>query len=104
MNSKGALSLEDLNWKTLEEAVEQFIMADGPNTNDLPATEFFSLWEQFDAERRSRVIEVEGELIGEDVSLSLASSNVRGTEVNGREIRLPDGTRIVLRFKLPQLT
>lgn len=55
---------EALSWEELEQAVERFIAADGPNTDDLPANEFFTLWAQFEAERRRRVIEVEGEVVG----------------------------------------
>jgi len=42
MNSEGRL--ETLNWDELEQAVERFVAADGPNTGDLPADEFFALW------------------------------------------------------------
>jgi len=50
--------LEALSWEELEQAVELFVVADGPNTNTLPADEFFTLWAQFEAERRRHVIEV----------------------------------------------
>jgi len=43
MNSNHAPGLEDLSWEILEDAVEQFIAADGPNIGDLPAAEFFAL-------------------------------------------------------------
>jgi hypothetical protein len=58
--------LEALSWDELEQAVERFVAADGPNTGDLPADEFFTLWARFEAERR-RVVEVEGEIVGEKV-------------------------------------
>jgi hypothetical protein len=96
---ESGLGLETLSWDELELAVEQFIAADGPNTDDLPTDEFFALWARFEAERRHRVVEVEGEIVGEEVHLSLASSSIGMAEVEGREIRLPDGTRIVLHFK-----
>jgi hypothetical protein len=91
--------LEALSWDELEQAVEQFIAVDGPNTDDLSGDEFFTLWARFEAERRRQVVEVEGEIVGEEVHLSLASSNVSGAKVEGREIRLPDGIRIILRFR-----
>ncbi|MFQ5813743.1 MAG: hypothetical protein ACE5I2_11250 [Anaerolineae bacterium] len=96
--------LEALSWEELEQAVEQFIAADGPNTDTLPADVFFILWAQFEVERRRRVIEVEGEIVGEEVHLTLAPSSVGSAEVKGHEIRLPDGTRIVLRLRSAQST
>lgn len=98
-NEKG---LEELSWGELERSVEQFIAADGPNTEDLAADEFLILWKQFEEERRQRVVEVEGEIEGEDVHLSLAPSSVSGVEIEGHEIRLPDGTRIVFHFRSAQ--
>jgi hypothetical protein len=98
MNNEQRSGLEALSWAELEQAVERFIAADGPNTDDLPADEFFTLWARFEAERR-RVVEVEGEIVGEEVHLSLASSSLGMAEVEGHEIRLPDGTRIVLHLK-----
>lgn len=104
MNSGQELGLEALGWDELAEAVEQFIAADGPNTGDLPVDDFVALWARFEAERRQRVVEVEGEIVGEEVRLSLASSSISGAEVEDGEIRLPDGTRIVLRFRTAQPT
>lgn len=95
--------LEALSWGELEQAVERFVAADGPNTGDLPADEFFALWVRFEADRR-RVVEIEGKIAGEEVHLALAPSSVGSAEVKGHEIRLPDGTRIVLRFKSAQPT
>ena len=104
MNSGQELGLEALDWDELAEAVEQFIAADGPETSDLPVGDFVALWVRFEAERRQRVVEVEGEIVGEEVRLSLASSSISGAEVEDGEIRLPDGTRIVLRFRTAQPT
>ena len=98
MSNEQRLGLEAPSWDELEQAVERFIAADGPHTDDLPADEFFTLWARFEAERR-RVVEVEGEIVGEEVHLSLASSSLGMAEVEGHEIRLPDGTRIVLHLK-----
>lgn len=50
---------EALSWDEFEQAVERFIAADGPGTDDLPADEFFALWARFEAERCQRVVEVE---------------------------------------------
>jgi hypothetical protein len=98
MSNEQRSGLETLSWAELEQTVERFIAADGPNTDDLPADEFFTLWARFEAER-CRVVEVEGEIVGEEVHLSLASSSLGMAEVEGHEIRLPDGTRIVLHLK-----
>ena len=43
--------LEALGWDELEWAVERFVVADGPNTGDLPADEVFSLLARFEADR-----------------------------------------------------
>jgi hypothetical protein len=104
MDSGEESSLEGLDWDELAEAVEQFIAADGPNNGDLPVDDFVVLWARFEAERRQRLVEVEGEIVGEEVRLSLASSSISGTEVEDGEIRPPDGTRIVLRFRTAQPT
>ncbi|MGA9351166.1 MAG: hypothetical protein WBW48_20500 [Anaerolineae bacterium] len=50
MNSERGL--ETLNWDELERAVERFVVADGPNTGDLPADDFFALLARFEADRR----------------------------------------------------
>jgi len=94
--------LEALGWEELEQAVERFIAADGPNTEALPANEFFALWAQFETERRHRVVEVEGEVVGEEVHLTLAPSSIGSAKIKGHEIQLPDGTRIVLRLRPAQ--
>lgn len=104
MDSGQELGLEAMDWDELGEAVEQFVAADGPNTDDLPVGDFVALWARFEAERRQRLVEVEGEIVGEEVRLSLTSSNISGTEVEDGEIRLPDGTRIVFRFRAAQPT
>ena len=96
--------LETLSWNELEQAVERFVAADGPNTGDLPADEFFALWARFEADRRRRVIEIEGEIAGEQVHLALTPSSIGSAEVEGHEIRLPDGTRIILRLRSAQPT
>jgi hypothetical protein len=76
--------------------VEQFIAADGPNTNVLVIDEFLALWEQFEEEQRQRVLKVEGEIQGEEVRLALApSGGIKDVEIKGHEIQLPDGTRFV---------
>ena len=46
--------LEDLGWNELVEAMDRFITADGPNTDDLSIADFFALWAQFDGEREQR--------------------------------------------------
>lgn len=102
MDDQQGAGLEALSWSELEQAVEQFIITDGPNTDDLPADEFLTLWARFESERRRRIVEVEGEVVGKAVSLSLAPSSVGLAEVEGSEIRLPDGTRIILHLKSAQ--
>lgn len=91
--------LEDLTWAELEQATENFVAEDGPNTDDLAAEDFFALWAQFEQDRRHRVVEVQGEIAGEEIVLSLASSNIGQITIDGPEIQLPDGTRIILNLK-----
>lgn len=91
--------LDELNWTELEQSIEHFIAADGPNTDELPSDDFFALWARFEQKREERVIEVQGEFVGEQVVLSLASSNIGKIDIRGPEIFLPDGTRIILRLQ-----
>ncbi len=91
--------LEELSWHELEQAVTTFIAADGPNTDDLAAEDFFALWAQFEQARQQRVVEVQGEIAGEEIVLSLASSTIGQITIDGPEIQLPDGTRIILNLK-----
>lgn len=95
-------NLEEISWDELEQGVEQFIAADGPNTDELAAADFFALWAQFEQERQQRVVEVEGEIVGETVVLSLASSTIGDIMIDGSAIQLPDGTRIVLTLQPAQ--
>jgi hypothetical protein len=84
--------LEMLSWTELERSVEQFIAADGPNTDALVSDEFLALWKQFEEEQRQRVIKVEGEIQGEEVRLALApSGDIKDVEIKGHEIKLPAG-------------
>ena len=92
-------NLEELSWQELQQVVENFIAADGPNTEDLTATDFFATWAQFEQERQQRVVEVQGEIVGEEVVLSLASSTIGQITIDGPEIQLPDGTRIIVNMK-----
>jgi len=87
---------EDLTAEELEQIVMDFIARDGPGPSDLPADTFFVLWERFDAERRERVIELEQDIIGGEIVLSVASTSPANVEVKRNEIRLEDGRRIVL--------
>jgi hypothetical protein len=45
------------------------------------------------------MIEIQGELVGEKVVLSLTASNIGPIHIQGPEILLPDGTRIILRLQ-----
>lgn len=96
--------LEEISWDELEKAVEHFVAADGPNTDDLGANDFFALWAQFEQERRQRIVEVAGEIVGENVVLSLTSSTIGHITIDGSAIQLPDGTRIVLTLQSAQHT
>jgi len=94
--------LEELSWHELEQAVTTFIMADGPNTDGLAAEDFFALWAQFEQAREERVVEVQGEIAGEDIILSLASSTIGQITIDGPEIQLPDGMRSIFKLKPPR--
>ncbi len=94
--------LEELTWGELEQAVTHFIAGDGANTDDLPIDDFFSLWAQVAEDQPQRVVEVEGEIVEHEVMLSLVSSNIGSIKIQGHEILLPDGTRIVLNLRAVQ--
>ncbi|MBN1887059.1 MAG: hypothetical protein JW850_03680 [Thermoflexales bacterium] len=91
--------LEDLSAEELEKAVTDFIARDGPGTDDLPMDTFLALWERFEAERLAQVIELEQDILGGEVVLSVAPTSAVKVQVHGNEIQLEDGRRIVLRLR-----
>lgn len=93
---------EDLAADELEQIVTDFIARDGPGPGDLPADTFFALWERFEAERRAQVIELEQDIIGGEIVLSVAPTSPDLVQVERNEIRLEDGRRIVLRLRRPR--
>lgn len=95
---------QDLPAEELEQVVLDFIARDGPGPGDLPADTFFALWERFEAERRAQVIELEQDIIGGEIVLSVAPTSPVPVSVKGNEIRLADGRRIVLRLRRPSST
>ena len=92
---------EDLSPKELEQIVTDFVARDGPDPGDLPTDTFFALWERFEAERREQVIELEQDIIGGEIVLSVAPTSPDVVQVERNEIRLEDGRRIVLRLRRP---
>jgi uncharacterized protein YheU (UPF0270 family) len=93
---------ENLAPEELEQIVADFVARDGPGPGDLPADTFFALWEQFEAERREQVIELEQDIIGGEIMLSVAPTSPDLVQVERNEIRLEDGRRIVLRLRRPR--
>lgn len=93
---------EDLAADELEQIVTDFIARDGPGPGDLPADTFFTLWERFEADRRAQVIELEQDIIGGEIVLSVAPTSPDLVQVERNEIRLEDGRRIVLRLRHPR--
>lgn len=93
---------EDLAADELEQIVTDFIARDGPGPGDLPADTFFALWERFEADRRAQVIELEQDIIGGEIVLSVAPTSPDLVQVERNEIRLEDGRRIVLRLRRPR--
>ena len=93
---------EDLSPEELEKDVADYILRDDPSTGDLPVDTFMALWQRFEAERRAQVIELEQDILGGEVVLSVAPTNVAPVEVKGNEIHLEDGRRIVLRLRRPR--
>ena len=98
MNKK-AQTPEDLATEELERTVGEFIDHDGPGPGDLPADSFFALWERFEAERQEQIIELEQDIIGGEIVLSVAPDSPEAVQVERNEIRLEDGRRIVLRLR-----
>ncbi len=92
---------EDLLPRDLEQIVTDFVARDGPGPGDLPADTFFALWERFEAERREQVIELEQDIIGGEIVLSVAPTSSDLVQVERNEIWLEDGRRIVLRLRRP---
>ena len=50
---------EDLSAEESEKAVTDFIARDGPGPDEIPSNTFLALWQKFEAERQSQVIELE---------------------------------------------
>ena len=73
--SKQPQTPEDLSSEELERIVADFIARDGPGPGDLPADTFFALWERFEAERREQVIELEQDIIGGEIVLSVVPTS-----------------------------
>jgi len=90
---------QDRSPEELEQTVTDFIARDDPG--DLPADTFFALWERFEAERRSQIIELEQDIVGGEIVLSVAPTSPALVPVEGNEIRLEDGRRIVLHLRRP---
>jgi len=90
---------EDLPAEELEKAVADFIDRDGPGPDEMPSSTFLALWQKFEAERQSQVIELEQDILGGEVVLSVAPTSPVPVEVSGNEIRLDDGRRIVVRLR-----
>ena len=90
---------EDLSAEEWEQIVTDFIARGGPSPGDLPADTFFALWERFEAKRRAQVIELEQDIIGGEIVLSVAPTSPTLVQVERNEILLEDGRRIVLRLR-----
>ena len=86
----------ELSSEQLERIVADFVARDRPGLGDLPADTFFALWERFEAERREQVIELEQDIIGGEIVLSVAPTSPDVVQVERNEIQLEDGRRIVL--------
>jgi hypothetical protein len=104
--SKQTQTPEDLSVEEWDQIVTDFIARDGPSPNELPADTFFALWERFEAKRQAQVIELEEDIIGGEIVLSVAPTSPALVQVERNEIRLEDGRRIVLRLRRsrPQIT
>ena len=90
---------EDLSAEEWDQIVTDFIARDSPGSSDLPTDTFFALWERFEAKRRAQVIELEQDIIGGEIVLSVAPTSPTLVQVERNEIRLEDGRRIVLRLR-----
>jgi len=90
---------EDLSAEEWEQIVTDFIARDSPDPSDLPTATFFARWERFEAKRRTQVIELEQDIIGGEIVLSVAPTSPTLVQVKRNEILLEDGRRIVLRLR-----
>ena len=102
MTRKGAKVAEELSPEELERCVADFVVRDGPGPGDLAVEPFFALWARFEAERREHVIELEQDIIGGEIVLSVAPTSPDVVRVERNEIRLEDGRRIVLHLRRPR--
>jgi hypothetical protein len=97
--SKQTQMPEDLPAEEWDQIVTDFIARDSPSSGDLPTDTFFALWERFEAKRRAEVIELEQDIIGGEIVLSVAPTSSTLVQVKRNEILLEDGRRIVLRLR-----
>jgi hypothetical protein len=100
--SRQMQTLEDLSAEEWDQIVTDFIARESPGSSDLPADAFFALWERFEANRRVQVIELEQDIIGGEIVLSVAPTSPTLVQVERNEILLEDGRRIVLRLRRPR--
>jgi uncharacterized protein YheU (UPF0270 family) len=97
--SKQTQMPEDLSVEEWDQIVTDFIAREGTGPGDLPTDTFFALWERFEAKRRAQIIELEEDIIGGEIVLSVAPTSPTLMQVERNEIRLEDGRRIVLRLR-----
>jgi hypothetical protein len=98
--SKQMQTPEDLSAEEWDQIVADFIARDDLSSpSDLPTDTFFALWERFEDKRRAQVIELEQDIVGGEIVLSVAPTSPNLVEVERNEIRLEDGRRIVLHLR-----
>ena len=90
---------DDLSAEEWDQIVTDFIARDSPGSGDLPTDTFFARWERFEAKRRTQVIELEQDIIGGEIVLSVAPTSPTLVQVERNEILLEDGRRIVLHLR-----
>jgi hypothetical protein len=81
--SKQTQTPEDLSAEEWEQIVTDFIARDSPSSGDLPTDTFFALWERFEAKRRGQVIELEQDITGGEIVLSVAPTSSTLVQVRG---------------------
>lgn len=91
-------ALTELNYDEFQSLVEGYIDRSSHESGELPASSFFELLFDRMAERVTRTIELEGEIIGNQLILRLPADRETAVQVQDNEIVVGD-QRIVVKLK-----
>jgi hypothetical protein len=98
--AKSLLELSEVEYEAL---VETYIERETLATGEMPISDFFQLLLETEAARQGETIEVEGKIVDDKLVLSLVAGHQSNVRVQGNQILLDDGGRIIVRLKSPHL-